>query len=94
MYALLTHFQALQVYLSGMVAGAVQAAITTPSDLLKIRMQLQPHAPGSPSFIGARRMLQNVVQAEGVRGECPQPCLTQVQHVLYRCALQRHQGSG
>ena len=62
-----------------MVAGAVQAAITTPSDLLKIRMQLQPHAPGSPSFIGARRMLRNVVKAEGVRGECPQPSLSNSQ---------------
>ena len=64
----------VQVYLSGMFAGAVQAGITTPSDLLKIRMQLQPHASGSPAFIGPRRMLRNVVKAEGIRGE---PCFSQ-----------------
>ena len=72
-----------------MVAGAVQAAITTPSDLLKIRMQLQPHAPGTPAFIGARRMLRNVVRAEGIRGEPPRSQATmqcQLRHTKFSTA--------
>ena len=47
----------VQVYLSGMFAGAVQAGITTPSDLLKIRMQLQPQ-PGCRCLATKHTMMQ------------------------------------
>lgn len=43
--------------------------ISSPTELLKIRMQLQGPLPGSPGYLGPWAMLQQVVRQEGLRGE-------------------------
>lgn len=50
-------------------AGAMSSFISSPTELLKIRMQLQKAMPGTPGYLGPLGMLQQVVQHEGVLGE-------------------------
>jgi solute carrier family 25 carnitine/acylcarnitine transporter 20/29 len=50
-----------RVFMAGCVGGAVQTAVITPVDLIKIRLQLQTARPGAPGYVGplgqARRVL-------------------------------------
>lgn len=46
--------------------------ISSPTELLKIRMQLQKPLPGTPGYLGPGSMLQHVVRHEGVLGESPE----------------------
>ena len=46
----------------------MQTAITTPTELLKIRLQLQTKLPGMPGYVGPLRLLRQVAQREGVTG--------------------------
>ena len=55
---------------AGSFAGAVQTAIQTPVDVLKIRLQLQRAVPGMPGYKGPLAMLQHVVASEGLTGGC------------------------
>jgi solute carrier family 25 carnitine/acylcarnitine transporter 20/29 len=57
------------VFLAGCFAGAVQTVVVTPVDLLKIRLQLQTAARGSPEYVGPAAQLRRVLVAEGLRGE-------------------------
>jgi hypothetical protein len=43
--------------------------ISSPTELLKIRMQLQKPLPGTPGYLGPWGTLQQVVRQEGVHGE-------------------------
>lgn len=54
------------VFWSGCFAGAVQTAIVTPIDLLKIRLQLQTARPGSFAYVGPLSMLRFVISTEGI----------------------------
>jgi hypothetical protein len=45
--------------------------ISSPTELLKIRMQLQKPLPGTPGYLGPGGMLQQLVRQEGVQGEHP-----------------------
>ena len=56
------------LYCVGLVAGAVQTLVTTPVDLLKIRMQLQTALPGQPHYTGNLRLLSNIVTRDGLQG--------------------------
>jgi hypothetical protein len=47
--------------------GAVTSFITAPTELLKIRMQLQTSLPGAPGYLGPLAMLRRVVLQEGYR---------------------------
>lgn len=49
-------------------AGAVQTVISSPVELLKIRLQLQTSMPGSPSYVGSYGMLQRIISTEGMTG--------------------------
>lgn len=49
-------------------AGAMSSFISSPTELLKIRMQLQKPLPGAPGYMGPLHMLRHVVQHEGVLG--------------------------
>ncbi|DBA73969.1 hypothetical protein WJX77_007513 [Trebouxia sp. C0004] len=57
-----------QVYAAGTFAGLMQTAITTPTELLKIRLQLQTQLPGSPGYVGPIRLLKQVAMREGIIG--------------------------
>ncbi len=46
----------------------MQTAITTPTELLKIRLQLQTQLPGSPGYVGPIRLLKQVAMREGITG--------------------------
>lgn len=54
----------------------MQTAVTTPTELLKIRLQLQTQLPGSPSYVGPIRLLKQVIMREGLTGRRP-PCTSQ-----------------
>jgi hypothetical protein len=47
----------------------VQTVISSPVELLKIRMQLQQAMPGTPGYVGSLGMLRSIVAAEGWPGE-------------------------
>ena len=53
---------------AGTFAGLMQTAITTPTELLKIRLQLQTKLPGMPGYVGPLRLLRQVAQREGITG--------------------------
>lgn len=53
------------VFRAGCAAGAIQTAIVTPVDLIKIRLQLQTSSLTSRSHVGPLTMLQRVVATEG-----------------------------
>ncbi|KAL0056290.1 hypothetical protein WJX82_009573 [Trebouxia sp. C0006] len=57
-----------QVYAAGTFSGLMQTAITTPTELLKIRLQLQTQLPGSPGYVGPIRLLKQVAMREGITG--------------------------
>ena len=58
---------------AGTFAGLMQTAITTPTELLKIRLQLQTQLPGSPGYVGPVRLLKQVVMREGITGRLALP---------------------
>ena len=49
----------------------MQIAITTPTELLKIRLQLQTQLPGHPGYVGPIRLLRQVAMREGITGKLP-----------------------
>ena len=53
---------------AGSFAGAVQTFISTPVELLKIRLQLQTAVPGVPGYRGPWAMLRHVLRREGPTG--------------------------
>ncbi|GBF97772.1 mitochondrial arginine transporter [Raphidocelis subcapitata] len=53
---------------AGMFAGAVQTFISSPVELLKIRLQLQRARPGAADYVGPLGMLRRVVAQEGAAG--------------------------
>ena len=53
---------------AGTFSGLMQTAITTPTELLKIRLQLQTQLPGQPGYVGPIRLLKQVSQREGISG--------------------------
>jgi hypothetical protein len=53
---------------AGMFAGAVQTFISSPVELLKIRLQLQRAHPGAPDYVGPLGMLRRVLRDEGAAG--------------------------
>ncbi|KAL3147862.1 hypothetical protein ABBQ32_002583 [Trebouxia sp. C0010 RCD-2024] len=57
-----------QVYAAGTFSGLMQTAITTPTELLKIRLQLQTQLPGDPGYVGPLRLLKQVAMREGISG--------------------------
>lgn len=58
-----------QACATGTFSGLMQTAITTPTELLKIRLQLQTKLPGMPGYVGPLRLLRQVAQREGITGE-------------------------
>jgi hypothetical protein len=48
----------------------VTSFITSPVELLKIRMQLQAPLPGTPGYLGPVPMLRHVLRHEGLAGAC------------------------
>jgi hypothetical protein len=58
---------------AGTFAGLMQTAITTPTELLKIRLQLQTQLPGSPGYVGPIRLLKQVAMREGITGRLALP---------------------
>ena len=64
-----------------MVSGAVQTAISTPVDLLKIRQQLQIARSGMASYVGPLQLLRQILKTEGIPGgrEHPVAVLTTIQ---------------
>ena len=53
---------------AGTFSGLMQTAITTPTELLKIRLQLQTQLPGNPGYVGPLRLLKQVTMREGISG--------------------------
>lgn len=53
---------------AGTFSGLMQTAITTPTELLKIRLQLQTQLPGHPGYVGPVRLLKQVTMREGISG--------------------------
>jgi hypothetical protein len=53
--------------------GAVQTFISSPVELLKIRLQLQRAKPGAPGYVGPLGMLRRVLKYEGVAGTAGAP---------------------
>ena len=53
---------------AGTFSGLMQTAITTPTELLKIRLQLQTQLPGNPGYVGPIRLLKQVTMREGIPG--------------------------
>lgn len=53
---------------AGMFSGAVQTAISTPVDLLKIRQQLQIARLGMESYVGPLQLLRQILRTEGLPG--------------------------
>jgi hypothetical protein len=56
------------VYLAGCVSGAAQATFMVPIELLKIKLQLQTAAPGSPGYRGPLAMAAALLRADGPAG--------------------------
>ncbi len=56
-------------FLGGMFAGAMQTLVSSPVELLKIRLQLQTTAPGSRGYVGPLSMARDILRREGLRGE-------------------------
>ena len=54
---------------AGTFSGLMQTAITTPTELLKIRLQLQTQLPGMPGYVGPIKLLKQVAMREGITGE-------------------------
>lgn len=59
---------AYSICCAGTFAGLMQTAITTPTELLKIRLQLQTKLPGMPGYVGPLRLLRQVTRREGISG--------------------------
>jgi hypothetical protein len=57
------------IFPAGMFAGAVQTAVSTPVDLLKIRQQLQLAPPGTPHYVGPLQLLGGILRSEGLTGD-------------------------
>jgi hypothetical protein len=53
--------------------GAVQTFISSPVELLKIRLQLQLARPGAPDYVGPLGMLRRVLRDEGAAGALQAP---------------------
>ena len=53
---------------AGTFSGLLQTAVTTPTELLKIRLQLQTQLPGDPGYVGSIPLLKQVVLREGISG--------------------------
>jgi hypothetical protein len=51
-----------------MPSGTMSSFICSPTELLKIRMQLQRPLPGTPGYLGPWGMLRHVVHNEGLFG--------------------------
>eukprot|EP00878_Enallax_costatus_P029728 GHUV01032271.1.p1 GENE.GHUV01032271.1~~GHUV01032271.1.p1 ORF type:complete len:187 (+),score=55.07 GHUV01032271.1:304-864(+) len=60
--------------LAGMFAGAVQTCISSPVEMLKIRLQLQQTLPGAPGYLGLWGMLRQVIAQEGLQGSAAASC--------------------
>ncbi|KAI0486040.1 mitochondrial dicarboxylate carrier protein [Xylaria cf. heliscus] len=68
----------LQVVTAGATAGLISRFVIAPLDVVKIRLQLQPHSlsdplshenlRGSPIYKGTIRTLQHIVKHEGITG--------------------------
>lgn len=58
---------------AGMFSGAVQTAISTPVDLLKIRQQLQIARSGMASYVGPLQLLRQILKTDGIPGEREHP---------------------
>jgi hypothetical protein len=58
-----------------LLLGAMTSFISAPTELLKIRMQLQKPLPGTPGYLGPWHMLRQLVHSEGVLGKRRQPPL-------------------
>eukprot|EP00891_Asterochloris_glomerata_P004551 jgi/Astpho2/4551/Aster-00134 len=56
------------VYMAGCFSGLCQTVITIPTELLKIRLQLQTATPGMPGYVGPIRLLRQVLYREGLTG--------------------------
>lgn len=54
--------------LAGMFAGAVQTCISSPVEMLKIRLQLQQTLPGTQGYLGPWGMLRQIIAHEGIKG--------------------------
>lgn len=50
-------------------SGAVQTCISSPVEMIKIRLQLQHALPGSPGYLGPWGMLRQITAQEGLKGE-------------------------
>ena len=77
------HWQCVKL-LAGTFAGLMQTAVTTPTELLKIRLQLQTQLPGSPGYVGPIRLLKQVIMREGLTGRrapCTRQSVRQSLHV-------------
>ena len=57
------------IWYAGTFSGLMQTAITTPTELLKIRLQLQTYLPGHPAYVGPIRLLRQVAMREGITGK-------------------------
>ena len=53
---------------AGCFSGLCQTVITIPTELLKIRLQLQTATPGMPGYVGPIRLLRQVLYREGLTG--------------------------
>ncbi|CAL5229635.1 g12999 [Coccomyxa viridis] len=76
-----------QVCMAGMFSGAVQTAISTPVDLLKIRQQLQVARSGMASYVGPLQLLRQILKTEGLPGLYRGGCITLLRdipaHAIY-----------
>lgn len=59
-----------RVAAAGAAAGFLQTAVCTPVELLKIRLQLQTAARGSPGYVGALDQALRIWRGQGISGGC------------------------
>ncbi|RMZ52865.1 hypothetical protein APUTEX25_000984 [Auxenochlorella protothecoides] len=57
-----------RVAAAGAAAGFLQTAVCTPVELLKIRLQLQTAARGSPGYVGALDQALRIWRGQGISG--------------------------
>ena len=98
----------LQVVVAGASAGLISRFVVAPLDVVKIRLQLQPHtrsSSGSPLYRGTLQTMRHIVANEGItglwKGNVPAELLyvsyAAVQFTTYRSTsmlLQRLRGQG